>query len=162
MTRVLTIVGREGRFDVPLFTLSDNESLFIKVNAPRINRGVYYFVARHGEFLMNFRLGNSITVELTSTHLKKGGGEPLISTLEWRDETGTVVYKKYNIEPLEIQQKEVGLECYAAVQKIEIENMKIYAMMEEFKGELAKLTKRVEGYEQNGIELVPDENEKGE
>lgn len=145
MYRKIIINGREGRFDVPFFRLSDNESLFIEICLPKAHNETYYFKARHGDNSMCVVLtGNHLCVELTAEWLKPGGVAPLICELELRDRSGAVVYKKYNVEALEIQESEVGMEYFSAVQAVEKENAKLREELGKIKAELDGVKKIVE------------------
>ena len=140
MNRKIIFNGREGRFDVPFFTLSDNESLQIEIDLPQAQNGVYYFVARRGKALKRVALtGGVLVAELTADWLNQGGLEPIICEIELRDRSGMVVYEKYNVEPLEIKESEVGTEYFAAVQAVERENAALRTELGEIKAKFAAL-----------------------
>lgn len=139
MNRKIIFNGREGRFDVPFFTLSDNESLQIEIALQPPKNCVYYFLARHGEALKRVALTGVLVVELTADWLKQGGTEPIICELELRDKSGVVLYKKYNVEPLEIKETEPGTEYCAAVQAVEKENAELRKQLGEVRAELGEL-----------------------
>ena len=143
MERTINFEGRKGRFDVPSFTLSDNENLCIKIGLPVARNGVYYFKARHGEELKRVALTSNLSVELTADWLKQGGTAPIVCELELRDRSGVVVYKKYNVEALEIKVSDVGMEYFSAVQTIERENAELRKELGEVKAELADVKKIV-------------------
>ena len=145
MNRKIIFKGREGRFDVPSFTLSDNENLQIEIGLPLARNGVYYFKARHGNELKRVALTGHPSVELTAEWLNRGGTAPLVCELELRDSSGVVVYKKYNIESLEIKTSDVGMEYFSAVQAIEKENAELRKELGEVKAELAEIKRIVEG-----------------
>ena len=144
MNRKIIFKGSEGRFDVPFFTLSDNENLQIKIELPIVQNRVYYFVARHGKALKRVALTGNLIVELPADWLKQGGTEPILCELELRDRSGVVVYKKYNVEPLEIKEAEVGTEYFAAVQAVEKENAELRKELGEIKENFAALKNIVE------------------
>lgn len=162
MTRIITIQGKEGRFDVPSFVLSENEDLHITINAPIARNGVYYYIVNHGEYTRRICLKGIQTVVLPAEWLNKGGTSPLISELELRDKTGVVVYRKYDIEPLEIRKAAVGMEYISGVQKVETENAELRVAFEALKRRFDALEARVSGYETNGVELIPEVDEEGE
>ena len=143
MNRKIIFNGREGRFDVPFFTLSENENLQIEIGLPQPQNGAYYFAARHGKALKRVALTGHLVVELTVDWLKQGGAEPIVCEIELRDRSGMVVYKKYNVEPLEIKEAEVGTEYFAAVQAVERENEALRMELSETKAELAEVKKIV-------------------
>ena len=141
MIRKITFKGREGRFDVPSFTLSDNEDLRIDIALPIEKGRVYYFKARHGAELKRVVLTSDLSVELTADWLKQGGTAPIVCELELRDRSGVVVYKKYNVEALEIKESDVGMEYFSAVQAIEKENAELRKELGDVKAELADVKK---------------------
>lgn len=139
MKRKIIFNGREGRFDVPSFTLSDNESLLIEIGLPLERNRVYYFKIRHGDELKRVALTGIRSVELPSDWLNKGGTAPIICELELRDRSGVVVYKKYNIEALEINESAVGMEYVSAVQAVEKANAELRKELSEVKTELIEV-----------------------
>ena len=139
MNRKIIFNGREGRFDVPFFALSENENLQIKIDLPQPQNGAYYFAARHGKVLKRVALTGNLVVELTADWLKQGGVEPIVCEIELRDRSGMVVYKKYNVEPLEIKESEVGMEYFAAVQAVERENAALRTELGEIKAKFIAL-----------------------
>ena len=141
MYRKIIFNGHEGRFDVPFFTLSENENLQIEIALQQPQNGVYYFMARRGKVLKRVALTGILAVELSADWLNQGGVEPIICELELRDRSGVVVYKKYNVEPLELKESEAGPEYYAAVQAVERENAKLRKELGELKAELADVKK---------------------
>ena len=141
MKRKIIFNGSEGRFDVPFFTLSDNENLQIEIALQQPQNGVYYFAARRGKVLKRVALTGILAVELSADWLNQGGVEPIICELELRDRSGVVVYKKYNVEPLELKESEAGTEYYAAVQAVERENAELRKELGELKAELADVKK---------------------
>ena len=143
MNRKIIFNDREGRFDVPSFTLSDNEDLRIEIALPMVRNGIYDFVARHGDELRRVTLTGKPSVEFTADWLKRGGTAPIICELVLRDRSGLITYKKYNIEPLEIKVSDVGLEYFSAVQSIEKENAELRKELGEVKRELGELKKIV-------------------
>ena len=143
MDRKIIFDGRDGYFDVPVFTLSDNEDLRIQIGLPRSKIGRYYFAARHGNESMRVLLTSDSSVELSADWLKKGGIAPIICEIELRDRTGVVVYEKYNVEPLEIAESDVGVEYFSAVQAIQKANVELYKTLNEVKAELAAVKKIV-------------------
>lgn len=143
MLTEIIIKGKEGRFDVPFFTLSDNETLHIKIVAPAQNIGVYYFLVQHGKAVKREILNSRMEVELTAEWLRQGGTAPIVCELELRDRSGVVVYKKYNIEYLEVKETGVDTEYFASIQKLEKENAELRKELGEIKTELSELKKIV-------------------
>ena len=145
MKRKIIIEGREGRFDVPSFTLSDNENLQVEIGLPIARNGFYRFVVRHGNELKRIALTGKPSVELTAEWLKRGGTAPIICELELRDRSGVIVYKKYNIEPLEIKESDVGMEYFSAVQAVKKENAELRKELGEVKAAIADVKRIVLG-----------------
>lgn len=141
MNRKIIFDGREGHFDVPVFTLSDNEDLRIQIGLPRSKIGRYYFAARHGNESMRVLLTSDSSVELSADWLKKGGIAPIICEIELRDRTGVVVYEKYNVEPLEIKEADAGKEYFSTVQAIEKKYEELRKEFNEVKAELSYVKK---------------------
>ena len=139
MKRTITINGNEGRWDTPLFVLTDNDSLVIDIALPTITNGIYRFIATHGSQKKHVTLGHKSIVELSADWLKAGGEEPLCSQLQVYDKTGTVVYRSYDIEPLKIRVCECGTEYFAAVQAVEKENAKLRKELGEVKADIAEV-----------------------
>lgn len=152
MDRKIIFKGREGRFDVPSFTLSDNENLRIEIGLPLARNAVYYFVARHGNELKRIALTGKPSVELTADWLNRGGTAPIVCELELRDRSGVVVYKKYNIEPLEIKGTDVGMEYFSAVQAVEKEIAELRKEFDEFKLKFNRM--------ENTMNDIPDQIER--
>ena len=152
MKQNINFNGREGRFDVPFFTLSDNENLFVKLCVPMQRKGIYYFSARHGNEKKRVALQSNLIVEFTAEWLRKGGTAPIVCELELRDRSGISVYKKYNIETLEIIESDVGMEYFASLQAIEKENAELRKEIDSVKKELSEI--------KNIIDAIPSEIEK--
>ena len=142
--RKIIFKGQEGRYDVPSFTLSDNESLCIELAVPQTGVGVYYATFQLGALMRRERLTRSRVVELSADWLNLGRAGSLICELELRDVAGVVVYKKYHIEPLNISEGKVGTEYYAAVQALEEENAELRKELGEVKAEIIAIKASLE------------------
>lgn len=148
MERVLTIKGRTGLFDVPSFILCENENLRIKFNLKdEIRVGRFRVVVRHGEQKQVFTLAKSEAIELTSEWLKRSL-ENVDFSLVFLNATETAVLKDdYQIEPLKIETLDGNFTFSGLVQEL-------MERQEAQERALSLLTKRVEEYETNGIELA--------
>lgn len=160
MKRKIIIKNGEGRYDTPLFALSDNENLKITIDIPFPKNGIYRYMAQHGHEKMCIVLGDKLTVELSAEWLKKGGVEPIISTLEYCDRTGTVIYKKYNIEPLNVIERDVNKEYSAAIQALE----KAFAEFKEerardleiFNDSIDQINDKLQQFEDDGVPVLTE------
>ena len=124
MTRTITVTGRTGRFDVPSFTLAENEALTVTFNiVNEIRAGRYYVVIRHGAApKKTFVLSADKSIELSAEWLNAGGTEPVEFALELRNPTGTLTIKNdYAIEPLIITAAAGEWTATAYLQKLEAE-----------------------------------------
>jgi hypothetical protein len=158
MIRTLAINGNEGSYDEPSFLLTENEGLLIVIkDLPKVKNGIYYFVASHGEYSQTTCLNSVKTVVVSPEWIEKGGVNPLLATIELRDKTGRIVLKTYDVEPLEVKKTTAGKEYYSAVKRIETENEMLRVLVGTFDARLARLEKRVECYEKNGVELIFEE-----
>lgn len=151
MERKITIKGRTGIFDFPSFLLSENESLKIKLDlTDEFRVGRFRFVVRHGEQKKTFTLAKDEPIELLPEWLKQSG-ENLEFSLVFLNETATAVLKDdYEIEPLKMETIDGNFAFTAQVQEF-------IAKQKQQDERLAALEKRVEEYETNGVELVPEE-----
>lgn len=159
MKRVITINGREGRYDCPSFILAENQSLTISVNAPQARSGSYYLTYTQGERKRTICLKGVHSVVLPAQWLLEGDDSPLLGVLELRDTMGVAVYNRYFIEPLEVVRTKVGIECFASVQKVEAENAELRGIITEMDKRFASLELRVYEYEKNGVEIQPEDEE---
>lgn len=133
MYRKIIFNGHEGRFDVPFFTLSDNESLNIGIALSTPKDCSIYFTAKHGEATKRVKMSENSIVELSPDWLKQGGAAPILCEIEIRDQSGIVVYKKYNVEPLNAKSSDIGMEYVASVQKLEEETETLKREVEKLK-----------------------------
>ena len=143
MKRVLRFNKKEGRYDVPSFTLCNNDALTIEVVAPAAVNGVYYFTAVHGEQIKRVVLAGRMSLSLSPDWLSKGGVEPLLCELELRDKAGVVTYERYEAEPLLLKRVEVGREFLASVQAIEARQKTLESDIQSLKEEFQELKKVV-------------------
>ncbi len=160
MERKIIIKNGEGRYDTPLFTLSDNESLKITIDMHLSKDGMYRYMAQHGQEKMCIVLADKSMVELSAEWLKKGGVEPIISTLEYCDKTGTVIYKKYNIEPLNVLERGVNKEYSAAIQALEkaFEEFKEERVgdLKTFKDSIEQINNKLQQFEDDGVPVLTE------
>lgn len=136
MTRTITVNGRTGRFDVPSFTLAENEALTVTFNiVNEIRAGRYYVVVRHGTAPKKaFVLSADKSIELSAEWLNAGGTELVEFALELRNPAGTLTIKNdYVIEPLIVTSVAGKWTATAYLQKLETE-------LEELKGTVSILS----------------------
>lgn len=151
MTRVLTIKGRTGLFDIPSFILAENESLKIKLLfVDEIRVRSFRLTVRHGTHISTFILSRREIVEL-SPELLKESGENLDFSLALLDATGSAVIKDdYQIEPLKIEKVGGNFEFVAVVQELVAKQAEQDARMDE-------LEKRISEFEESGVPLACSE-----
>lgn len=140
MTRTITVNGRTGRFDVPSFTLAENEALTVTFNiVNEIRAGRYYVVVRHGSApKQTFVLSVDKSVVLSAEWLNAGGTESVEFALELRNPAGTLTIKNdYLIEPLIVTAAAGEWTATAELQRLEAE-------LEELKETVSVLS---DGYE---------------
>lgn len=148
MIRTITIKGRTGLFDVPSFLLSENDDLKIKFDfKDELRVGRFRVVVRHGEEKQVFTLAKAEPIELRAEWLKNSS-ENVEFSLVMLNATETAVIKDdYQIEPLKLETVDGNFTFSGLVQKL-------VERQEEQERALSLLTKRVEEYETNGIELA--------
>ena len=126
MNRKLTIKGTTGRYDVPSFVWSENETLSITFDIRETRVGRFYAVIRCGKRVMEFSLAKYQTVEIPAEFVKSGGFEPLNISLEFWNTSGTAVIVPsdpkrggYFIEPLYFRRVEETTTAMAWLQDVE-------------------------------------------
>lgn len=149
MIRRIKIKGRTGRFDVPSFLWTENETLTLKLDVEEKRVGRYVAVVRCGEQRKTVYLNAEMTVELSPEFIQKGEYQPLTVLLELRNAQGTRVLIPsdpekggFCIEPLKIER--MG------------ENTCAVTWMQKLEGELGALRTRVEKTE-NKLKEFEDE-----
>ena len=124
---------KEGRFNIPSFILRDNEGLDIEFALPIAKNLVYIANISNGKTNKRISLSTHLSVALTPEWLKECK-DKLTIDLSLRDRSGLVVYKKYNIEPLNIVQENADITATASIQDLEmrlqVAEMKIKAVEE--------------------------------
>ena len=119
MERTIEIKGRTGRFDVPSFLWTENENLLLRFKVTETRVGRFYAVISCGKQKKSVSLGKSMSVEISPEFIRDGGYQPVEVSLEFRNQTGTAVITKYDIEPLYIEQLDEGTCMVAWMQAIE-------------------------------------------
>lgn len=138
MNRKLTIKGTTGRYDVPSFVWSENETLSITFDIHETREGRFYAVIRCGNRIMELSVRKNQTVEIPAEFIKNGNFEPLSISLEFLNANGTAVIipsdpKRggYFIEPLYFRRVEETTTAVAWLQDIERKIEEINARMTE-------------------------------
>jgi hypothetical protein len=151
--RVLTVTGGVGLYDSPKFITAEDESLEIKLVVEREYRqGLFRFVLRHGNApIIEKQIKNGQSIVLTPKWIKAGKNNPIEIDLYFLTRDCTkLLNDNYQIEPLYVEKLEATFEYTASVQALE-------EKFKDLEKRYAILQKRVEEYEKNGIELVPEE-----
>ena len=152
MNRKLTIKGTTGRYDVPSFVWSENETLSITFDIHETRVGRFYAVIRCGKRVMELHLAKYQTVEIPAEFIKGGELEPLNISLEFWNESGTAVIVPsdpkrggYFIEPLYFRRVEETTTAIAWVQDIESKIKQTNAKVEEITALLQTLQGQIAG-----------------
>jgi len=160
MERKITIKGRTGLFDVPSFSLSENEELKIVFEFPEeIRFGRYRVVTVHGTApKKTFVLSSDKHIELSADWLNEGGTENIEFSLELLNANGTVVIKNdYCIEPLIVSRADGDFTFSAAVQRLQDSIECLEKALAEEKAVKETILKKLEDFADNGAELFPEE-----
>ena len=110
--------GEEGRFDIPGVMVRDNEFLNIEFVLQPIKNLVYIANVSNGKTSKFVTMSKHFVVSLLPEWLRECD-EKITIDLDLRDYSGTLVYKKYKIEPLNVKKGENQLETTACMQEIE-------------------------------------------
>lgn len=152
MNRKLTIKGTTGRYDVPSFVWSENETLSITFDIHETRVGRFYAVIRCGKRIMELSLAKYQTVEIPAEFIKNGGFEPLNISLEFWNASGNAVIipsdpKRggYFIEPLYFRRVEETTTAIAWLQDIESKIEQTNAKVEETNTLLQKQQEQLDG-----------------
>ena len=126
MIRTIHIKGLTGRFDVPSFLWTENETLTLKFDVAEKRVGRYVAVVICGAQKKTVYLGRDMSVELSPEFIQKGEYQPLTILLEFRPPKGTraiIGNDPYNggfcIEPLKIERVNENTCAIAWMQKLE-------------------------------------------
>ncbi|MBQ8406922.1 MAG: hypothetical protein IJY38_03285 [Clostridia bacterium] len=151
--RTLTIVGDEGRFDEPSFTLSENANLELKIVFTESRIGTYHLLVKNGVHTLDFKVKDGATIAIPSLWLK--GCKELEFSLAFRNRTDTVTFKNdYQIEPLKVKKVDGDFSFTGKVQALENRVLKVEEQMQTLALSQSELTERMDGYETDGI--MPD------
>lgn len=152
MNRKLTIKGTTGRYDVPSFVWSENETLSITFDIHETRVGRFYAVIRCGKRVMEISLAKYQTVEIPAEFIKSGGFEPLNISLEFWNASGTAVIVPsdpkrggYFIEPLYFRRVEETTTAMAWLQDVESKIAEINAKIEKTNASIAECKTGLDG-----------------
>lgn len=162
MKRIIKVKGRTGRFDVPSFLWTENETLTVQFDVVESVQGKFIAVAMCGTQKKTVTLDESKEIEITPEFIKDGGFQPVSFLLEYRtlNDDRLIVSndpKKggYFIEPLLIQRVDENTTAIAWLQKVEND-------MQALSARIARTEERLAKFEDNGVPLIfedKDENE---
>lgn len=126
MTRTIHIKGLTGRFDVPSFLWTENETLTLKFDVAEKRIGRYIVVVICGEQRKTVYLGRDMSAELSPEFIQKGEYQPLTILLEFRPPKWTRAMigndpsnGGFCIEPLKIERVNENTCAVAWMQKLE-------------------------------------------
>lgn len=155
MTRTLKLKGRTGLFDVPSFIVTENEVLKIRIQSDEPRKGRFRLTIRHGNLKRTYTLSKGETIELSPEWLKKNA-ENLDFSLAFLDPAETYVVKDdYQIEPLKMETLDGNFTFTAQLQEI-------LRRQDEQEEKITALAEKLAEFETNGVELIPQEEQKGE
>lgn len=168
MVRTINFIGRQGRYDLPTFLLTDNDVLTLKLTGldPRLGR--YVMTIRHGTDTKTVSLSSAMTLDLPTEWLALNGTKPIEVFLELRDNAGTRVLipsaksptdqAGFYIEPLKLERVDESWSMVAWLQRIESEITAIKLNQSRTATATSKRIKDVEDklaeYEDKGIPLT--------
>ena len=126
MKRTINFRGRMGRYDVPSFLFTENDSLEIVFNVQTYTLGKYIAILTCGKRKQAFALGEDMTVTVPPEFIKRGDFNPLSILLELRTVAGDKIIIPsdpaqggYHIEPLYIEKVEGNTTAIAWCQELE-------------------------------------------
>jgi hypothetical protein len=146
MKRKITLKGRVGMFDVPTFSISDNDLLTIDVEIPKeIRLCKYRLCVRHGALKKIFTLYKGMSVALEPDWLK-ANQENLEFSLALLNDKDKVVKDDYQIEPLKMETQEGNFIFSARVQAL-------IDWQKQHERKLEELERRFSQYEHSGVTI---------
>lgn len=138
MNRILKFTGRTGRWDVPSFLWTENDTLSITFDIRETRVGIFYATIRCGKRIMEISLAKYMTVEIPSDFIKNGDYEPLNISLEFRSASGNSVIVPsdpkrggYFVEPLYIERMDESTTAIAWLQDVEKKIAEVKAILAE-------------------------------
>lgn len=156
MIRMIHIKGLTGRFDVPSFLWTENESLTLKFDVVEKRVGRYVAVVICGEQKKTVYLGRDMSVELSPEFIQKGDYQPLTILLELRPLKGLRALIGNNpsnggfcIEPLKIERVDENTCAVAWMQKLEGD-------FEAFGKRLKTVEDKLKEFEDEGVPLLAE------
>ena len=162
MIRTIKIKGRTGRFQTPSFAYADNEPLTIKFDITEHRVGKYVALIACGEQRKTVYLGKDMSVEISPDFIKEGGFNPVYIFLEFRNGIGDKVIicndpakNGFFIEPLYVERVSGNTTFLAWATKLEEEIKSLKATQE-------VLTEKLGKFEDEGVPLAVENEEKGE
>lgn len=162
MTRVITINGRTGRFDVPSFLWTENESLTIKFQTSETRNGKYVAIFKLGKQKKTVWLGKDMLVELPAEWLRIDKNDVMETYLELRtvDGTRTLIPSipdigGYYIEPLLIECVNEAFTARGWMSTIELK-------LNELNKRLGDAEIKLKAFEDEGVPLPTETEEQTE
>ena len=150
MKRIINFRGRMGRYDIPSFLFTENETLEIQFNIQTYTLGKYIAILTCGKRKQAFSLGQDMTVTIPPEFIKRGDFAPLSILLELRTMVGDKVIIPsdparggYHIEPLYIDRVEGNTTAIAWCQELE--------------RRIKHVEDKLKEYEDKGVPLVFEE-----
>ena len=159
MIRVLKLKGMIGRWDIPSFLWTENETLTVKLDVSETRVGRYIAVVTCGTQKKTVYLSKDMTINISPDFIQKGEFNPLSVLLEFRNTQGDSVIipndpKKggFFIEPLYIERVTENTTAIAWLTKIETE-------IAEIKATQADMANKLQKFEDEGVPLLVEDEE---
>lgn len=139
MKRILNFSGRIGRYDIPSFLFTENETLEIAFNLQRYTLGKYIAIITCGNNEHVFSLEEDMQVTIPPDFIKRGNYAPISILLELRTMPGDKVIIPsdpaqggFHIEPLYIEKVNGNVTAIAWCQDLEKRVAHLEAKLGEF------------------------------
>lgn len=154
MKRTINFRGRMGRYDIPSFLFTENETLEIEFNIQKYTLGKYIAIITCGKRKQAFSLGNDMTVTIPPEFIKRGDFNPLSILLELRTMPGDNIIIPsdpaqggFHIEPLYIEKAGMNTTAIAWCQALE-------QRFKEMESKLLCMENKIKEFEDKGVPLV--------
>lgn len=160
MKRVIKFKGRTGRWDIPSFLWTENETLTIKLEIAESRVGKYIAVVNCGEQKKTVYLDKDMTIDISPDFLKNGKFNPIYVLLEFRDLRGNrpiipndPAKGGFFVEPLYIERVTENTTAIAWLTKIENDIAELKKMQ-------GNINEKLQKFEDEGVPLLAEnENE---
>ena len=157
MIRTINVKGRTGRFDVPSFLWTENETLTLKFDVAEKRVGRYVATVLCGEQTKTVYLGREMAVDVAPEFVANGGYQPITVLLGFYPPKGTRAIISndpssggFCIEPLKIERVDENTCAVAWMQKLERDFAELSARMDATETKLKR-------FEDNSVPLIMED-----